>query len=177
MSLALKRYYDPIRHPPDSKRLHGFAAYTLRLLRAADPGRGGLPQLRCPPSAHSTLPTAGSSWTLRFQVLHVVHGLRRDQSGSALPCPSRASFTRLQGSLYVADWPVASPKGLSTLRFDAERFPSTSAACYPAPWRLPGPDFHRLADITLRMVQSLGITSSQDCPCSGLQPHSTRFSP
>lgn len=35
------------------------------------------------------------------------------------------------------------PTGLSTLGFDAGRFPPTPPACYPAPWRLPGPDFHR----------------------------------
>jgi hypothetical protein len=40
LSHALKRYYDPIRHPPDSERFHGFAAYTPRLLRAAVPGPG-----------------------------------------------------------------------------------------------------------------------------------------
>ena len=34
-------------------------------------------------------------------------------------------------------------KRLSTLGFDAGRFPPTPPACYPAPWRLPGPDFHR----------------------------------
>ena len=38
------------------------------------------------------------------------------------------------------------PKGLSTLRFDAGRFPPTPAACYRASWQLPGPDFHRLAE-------------------------------
>jgi hypothetical protein len=35
------------------------------------------------------------------------------------------------------------PTGLSTLGFDAGCFPPTPPACYPAPWRLPGPDFHR----------------------------------
>ena len=41
------------------------------------------------------------------------------------------------------------PKGLSTLRFDAGRFPPTPAACYRASWQLPGPDSHRLADTSL----------------------------
>ncbi len=39
--------------------------------------------------------------------------------------------------------------GLLTLHFDAGRFPPTPAACYRAPWRLPGPDFHRLATTSL----------------------------
>ncbi len=45
------------------------------------------------------------------------------------------------------------PKGPSTLGFDAGRFPPTPPACYPAPWRLPGPDFHRLADASLSSDQ------------------------
>ena len=35
--------------------------------------------------------------------------------------------------------------GLSTLRFDAGRFPPTPTACYRASWQLPGPDSHRQA--------------------------------
>jgi hypothetical protein len=42
------------------------------------------------------------------------------------------------------------PSWLSTLRFDAGRFPPTPAACYRASWQLPGPDSHRLADASLR---------------------------
>jgi hypothetical protein len=38
---------------------------------------------------------------------------------------------------------------LSTLGFDAGRFPPTPPACYPAPWHLPGPDSHRPADASL----------------------------
>jgi hypothetical protein len=40
--------------------------------------------------------------------------------------------------------------GLWTLRFDAGRSPPTPAACYRAPWRLPGPDSHRLATASFR---------------------------
>jgi len=36
-------------------------------------------------------------------------------------------------------------KGLSTLGFDAGRFPPTPPVCYQASWQLPGPDFHRQA--------------------------------
>jgi hypothetical protein len=48
-------------------------------------------------------------------------------------------------------------EGLLTLRFDAGRFPPTPAACYRAPWRLPGPDSHRLATTSFRPSQ---VTSS-----------------
>jgi hypothetical protein len=44
-------------------------------------------------------------------------------------------------------------KGLLTLHFDAGRFPPTPAACYRAPWRLPGPDSHRLAMTSFRTNQ------------------------
>ena len=45
------------------------------------------------------------------------------------------------------------PLRLLTLRFDAGRFPPTPVVCYPAPWRLPGPDLHRLANITFGRVR------------------------
>ena len=54
------------------------------------------------------------------------------------------------------------PKGLSTLRFDAGRFPPTPAACYRASWQLPGPDSHRLADTSLRVDYLNAITSKGD---------------
>ena len=42
--------------------------------------------------------------------------------------------------------------GLSTLGFDRDRFQSQPPVCYRAPWRLPGPDFHRLVTAGLRLV-------------------------
>jgi hypothetical protein len=57
------------------------------------------------------------------------------------------------------------PQGLSTPRFDAGRFPPTPAACYQAPWRLPGPDFHRLADTRLCAGQLISTPPLIDmCP-------------
>jgi hypothetical protein len=44
---------------------------------------------------------------------------------------------------------LASRQETLTLRFDARGFPPTPAACYLAPWRLPGPDLHRLTDTSL----------------------------
>src|SRR6266540_4927021 len=43
------------------------------------------------------------------------------------------------------------PTGLSTLRFDAGRFPPTPAACYWPSWQLPRPDSHRPASTGLRV--------------------------
>src|SRR5713226_220344 len=59
--------------------------------------------------------------------------------------------------------PLLPLEGLLTLHFDAGRFPPTPAACYRAPWRLPGPDSHRLATTSFRTSQ---ITSSLAWPLS-----------
>jgi hypothetical protein len=93
----------------------------------------------------------GEFFEAALQVLHLFHGLRRDTPGSALAgSPSGVAITRRRDSLHATDQSVAPPTGLLTRRFDARRFPRTPAVCYRAPWRLPGPDFHRLVIISLR---------------------------
>ncbi len=62
------------------------------------------------------------------------------------------------------------PKGLSTLRFSTGRFPPAPAACYRASWQLPGPDFHRLADTSLR-VDHLNVTTSWSSLCTHAAGH------
>jgi hypothetical protein len=58
--------------------------------------------------------------------------------------------------------------GLATLRFSTRRFPLALGVCYRAPWRLPGPDFHRLVNTSLHeTASSLSITSYQSGPFSG----------
>ena len=53
------------------------------------------------------------------------------------------------------------PEELSTLGFDAGRFPPTPPACYRASWQLPGPDLHRRATASLSLsVQLDRITSN-----------------
>ena len=53
------------------------------------------------------------------------------------------------------------PKGLSTLGFDARRFPLTPPACYRASWQLPGPDSHRQATTNFTLSDHpAGITSN-----------------
>jgi len=66
-------------------------------------------------------------------------------------------LTPRQTSLHAADRSVAPTMWLSTLGFDAGRFSPTPPACYQAPWRLPGRDFHPLAVTSL---QTPTITSS-----------------
>jgi hypothetical protein len=57
------------------------------------------------------------------------------------------------------------PTGLVTLGFDPARFQTEPPACYRAPWRLPGPDSHRLATASLSL-DSVPITSN----CLGAPP-------
>jgi hypothetical protein len=71
-----------------------------------------------------------------------------------------ASLAARQASLHASDRPVAPPQGPLTLRFDAERFPSTPTVCYWAPWRLPGPDFHRQATTSFRSRHGCWTTNS-----------------
>ena len=49
------------------------------------------------------------------------------------------------GFASATDRSVAPPTGLSTLGSSPARFQAEPPACYRAPWRLPGPDFHRQA--------------------------------
>jgi len=97
---------------------------------------------------------------LHLQVFSAFHGLRRDFSGSAPPCPLAGLASRgCRIRVMLRAGQSLPPKGLSTLRFNAGRFPPTPAACYRASWQLPGPDSHRLADTSLR-VDHLNATTS-----------------
>ena len=63
-------------------------------------------------------------------------------------------MTTLQASLDAADRPVARPlPGTSSLRFDGRDLSCRREPRYRGPWRLPGPDSHRLAAVSL----SLGL--------------------
>ena len=166
MSTALERYYGPIRRPAGSMRLPVAAVIRTGCSRPPQAGADeGLPSSRAhllpiPFPIPRRVPRR-----LRFQVFGAFHGLRRELSGSALPCPlaglgSRGCRIRLM--LRAEQSPP--PKGLSTLGFDAGRFPPTPPACYRASWQLPGPDSHRLADTSLRVGHLNSITSSSRVP-------------
>src|SRR5439155_5268608 len=81
-----------------------------------------------------------------------VHGLHplRHGLGSSLPRTRRAVLTTLQASLHAADRPVAHPPEegfVAPLRrrpLNRRREPR-----YRRPWRLCGPDSHRLAALSL----------------------------
>jgi hypothetical protein len=63
---------------------------------------------------------------------------------------AQESFTTLQTSLYAADRSVAPP------RFRPRPLGRPWRLCYRGPWRLPGPDLHRLviASLSLGYVMS-----------------------
>jgi hypothetical protein len=65
--------------------------------------------------------------------------------GLGSPLSPRTGLASRSGRIHITLRPGRSlpPKGPSTLGFNAGRFPPTPPACYPAPWHLPGPDFHR----------------------------------
>jgi hypothetical protein len=168
LSVPLKRYYEPLRHPsgrhatsrdhrlyapiasrttkpaqhPGPKRASPLPAPTLRPFRSLYPGRF---------SARALPGSSALPWP----------SPRVTRLGSPLtPCGLASRGGRIQFTLRTGR--LLPPQGLSTLGFDAGRFPPTPPACYPAPWRLPGPDFHRLADASLCLDQTTeGITSEQ----------------
>jgi hypothetical protein len=83
------RYYDPIRHPAGSVRLPVCRLYAPAAPDHRTIGAGeGFPSSRNHPlPIPLPLPRAVPR-RLHFQVFSAFHGLRRDFSGSALPCPS-----------------------------------------------------------------------------------------
>ena len=63
----------------------------------------------------------------------------------------RCAMTTLQASLHAADWPVATPSTGCCRSASTSRSRPISGASYRAPWRLPGPDSHRLAALSLSL--------------------------
>src|SRR5215218_4813103 len=134
--------------------------------QAAGPGRAS-------PVPAATLrafraPYAGKSLGAAIQALHPFRGLRPDNPGSALPLPRPRPDGSRHGRLRLTLRTARSlpPKGLSTLGFDAGRFPPTPPACYRASWQLPGPDSHRQATTSLCWIRSPQTTT----PNSGHTP-------
>jgi hypothetical protein len=130
------QYDDPIRLPSGWVRLPLVSVIRARTPGPANAGAGE--GLLCSRAHLLPIPLPLPRRVprrLHLQVFSAFRGLRRDSSGSAPPCsPYGAGLTGLQESRHAAGWAVAPPKGLSTLRFDARRFPLTPAACYRACW-------------------------------------------
>jgi hypothetical protein len=151
---VLRPHPPPCRLPAHFPVDAGYRAGPLRSPPQGLPGRQGLLQFLSLPSERSAPHTPRSTSGLLLQALHPFHGLRPDHPGSALPKP----ITTRQVSLHATDRPFAPPKGLSTLGFDRNRFQSQPPVCYRAPWRLPGPDSHRLATTSFGWLMSSHLT-------------------
>ncbi len=158
LSARLKQYYGRLRRPPGTHPLPGLP--VIGHAAPATPSAGhrageGLPRSR---RHHRYVPRP-----LRRGVLHgcspgstPLPWPSPRQRGLGTPPPRLTEvdgrhFTTPQASLHATDRIVAPPlSGLLTLGFDPARFQTKPPACYRAPWRLPGPDFHRQATTSLR---------------------------
>ena len=144
LSARLDRYYGRLRLPPSRRQLPGSTPVIRRRFPRLSAGRfvrGGPLQFPPPPSERSAPSYAGESLAAALQDLRRFHGLRREPPGSALSSVSNDAA----GFASATDRSVAPLQGLSTLGSDPPRFQNGPPACYRAPWRLPGPDFHRQA--------------------------------
>ena len=127
--------------------------------------RGGSLQFPGQPSDRSTPHTPGSSWapapgSLVPSVAFAVKVPARLPLG---PLP-RVSLTAPQASLHAADRPVATPLyGGVVAPLRLRDLARRREPRYRGPWRVPGPDSHRLAVLSL----SLGYTAEPPfVPCA-----------
>ena len=96
LSARLQQYYGRLRRPPgttSTSRRQPVIGPASPVTTRRPPGRGGPPQFPSSLSERSTPHTPEGSWRLRFQVLHRVHGLHRDFSGSAPSAPTLTGRT------------------------------------------------------------------------------------
>jgi hypothetical protein len=93
---------------------------------------------------------------------------------------TRGSFTTLQASLDAADRPVATlSQGCCHSASTAGSRP-TPGVSYQGPWRLPGPDSHRLAAVNLSLgyvmfLLSVGIKAPELLDAHVMKKRTRRF--
>lgn len=149
---ADRHYYDPLRLPLGNPPFPGSAGYRQATL----PGPQYPGPRRLSPVPRTTFrpfhaPYAGKFFDDRSRSEIVFRGLRQTSTGSAPPWPARgrglnhdaAGFTSCCG-LVGCTPPRGACHSTSTSPFRA-----TPGVSYRGPWRLPGPDFHRLAILSL----------------------------
>src|SRR4029450_5288379 len=154
LSRALKRYYDPLRLPGDRPPLAGLAGYRQALL--PEPRRPGATEGLS--SSHDNLPTVPRPLRRRVpwhplqaprcrpwpspqeyrlgSLLAACAVILNDAAGFASCCGPVGCPPRTGGGL-----PPPRPRALARRR----------ECCYRGPWRLPGPDSHRLAAVSLSL--------------------------
>ena len=79
---------------------------------------------------------------------------------------TRGAVTTLQASLDVADWSVATPSTGCRRSASTAASRPTPGASYRGPWRLPGPDLHRLAALSLALGYVMTTSLSSWRPSS-----------
>lgn len=146
-------YYDPLRLPLDNPPFPGSAGYRRATLPGPQTrGRGGSLQFPGQPSDHSTpLTPGGSSTTAPGPRSSSVAFAKQAQARLLLDPPQAerglnddaAGFTSCCG-LVGCTPPEGACHSTSTPPFRA-----TPGVSYRGPWRLPGPDLHRLAVLSL----------------------------
>ena len=135
--------------------------------------RDGSPQFRSQPCDRSDPPTPGSSWAPAPgpKVPSVAFTLfRRARLSLVPPSPGgvpvgAAGFTSCYGP---ATRHLSQMRGL-TPRFDRKDLSLRRGPRYQGPWRLPGPNSHRLADLSF----TLGLNLSHHLPFLSESPRAT----
>ena len=142
LSVPLKRYYGPIRHPAGGTRLHGIAAYTRPPLPEQNNADSG--PARASPVPAPTLRPCRSLYPGGFLAAALPGSTRRPWPSPRFPrfgsplSRERASVTRRQDSLDVAAWPVAPPKGAFDTGLRRRAFPPDAASLLPGALALTG---------------------------------------
>src|SRR5215207_8350698 len=142
-----RRYYDPLRLPGGRPSLPVVSVIGGPASQAPQ-ARGHRGPLQFPrhPSDHSTPPTPEGSWApapgSQVPSMAFATGM---QARLPLGPLARGFLTTPQASLDAADRPVA-PRPAST---PGSR--PTPGAALPGTWRLPRPDSHRLAAVSLSL--------------------------
>ncbi len=149
-----RHYYDPLRLPLGCRTFPGVAGYSqARSTPPQGAGRGGSPQFPRRPCLRSTLLAPGGSWapdpgSLVPSMAFALKARARLPLGPGFPgeCIDAASFASCCG-------PQTCSTPLRRKPLDRRR-----GFHYRGPWRLPGPDSHRLAlvSLALRFVRSSG---------------------
>ena len=133
MSHALKRYYGPVRRPAGSVRLPVWSVIRTGCSRPPQAGAGeGLPSSRVHRLPIPIPLPRGVPRRLLLQVFGAFRGLRRDFSGSALPCPLAGLASRgCRIRLDATGWAVASPRGAFDAGLRRRAFPPDAASLLP----------------------------------------------
>jgi hypothetical protein len=135
LSCGLKRYDEPLRHPPGQPRLRGIAAYTRPSLpehRSAGPGPG-----RASPAPASTMRPFRSPYPGRFLTAALPGSSRRPWPSPRIPglgsplSPEGAKITGRQDSHHATDRPLAHPQRALDAGLRHRAFPPDAASLLP----------------------------------------------